>query len=100
MNVFPDQPSLGDKPDHPLGETALEGHLGRSSGSDGWIRADRLARVALKQARKIAARYAAGATLLQLATSYGLGVICIRRTIVNQGGIIRPPGTLKRRSKV
>ncbi|RZI68086.1 MAG: hypothetical protein EOP13_26840 [Pseudomonas sp.] len=99
MSVLLDEPLLGDKPDHPLGETALKGNLGHRSGCDGRIRADRLARVGLKQARKIAARYAAGATLLQLATSYGLGVICIRRIVVNQGRIIRPPGTLKRPSK-
>ena len=99
MSVLPDQPSLDDKPDHPLGETTLKGHLGRRSGSDGWTRGDRLARVGLKRARKIVARYAAGETLFHLATSYGLGVICIRRIVVRQGGIIRPPGTPKRPSK-
>ena len=58
-----------------------------------------MARVGLEQAQEIAARYAAGETLFQLAISYGLRLIYIRRIVVKQGGIIRPPGTRKRPSK-
>jgi hypothetical protein len=58
-----------------------------------------MARVGLEQAREIAARYAAGETLTQLATSYGLTRIYIRNIVVKQGGIIRPPGTRMKPSK-
>ena len=54
-----------------------------------------MARVGLEKAQAIADRYVAGETLFQLAKSYGLGSICVRRIIVNHGGIIRPPGTPK-----
>lgn len=57
-----------------------------------------MAHVGAKQPREIAARYAAGETLSQLATSYGLRWSYIRHIVVKQGGVIRPPGTPKRPS--
>jgi hypothetical protein len=94
MSLFAASPAPGDKPDHPLVETAFEG----PSGGGGWGKGVRMARVGLEQAQEIAARYAAKETLFHLATSYGLGVICIRRIVVKQGGIIRLPGIPKKPS--
>ena len=101
VSMPPDPSSPSNQPHHQLVETALEGQLSGCPGSDGSSRKNSLARarVSLNQARKIAARYAAGETLFQLAISYGLRLIYIRRIIVKQGGIIRPPGTRQKSSK-